>query len=239
MSVGVLFAIDSTGSMRWVHQELCDNIGAILMQFEDEGVPARFAAVGFRDHPADSSSWIETADFNDEENEVDFLSAWLGSLRAKGGGGNGAESSMAGLLHAAQYFTWPEVRRRVAAVFTDDHPHVPDIGVDSWPHVHELLNANGIQQVHLFVDERHTNGYDELDALGYDVIRHTLIKNNKDALESSIRKFVKISSTGFESEVEIITRDTDDNPFDFDDTDTGVINHEELYDDDANPFDDF
>ena len=36
MSVGVMFAIDSTGSMRWVHRELCDNIGNILVQFEDE-----------------------------------------------------------------------------------------------------------------------------------------------------------------------------------------------------------
>ena len=87
MSVGVMFAIDSTGSMRWVHRELCENIGTILLQFEDEGIPARFSLVGFRDYIADSTNWIEFMDFADEE-EIDELANWLDRLKAKGGGGN-------------------------------------------------------------------------------------------------------------------------------------------------------
>ena len=68
--------------MRWVHRELCENIGTILLQFEDEGIPARFSMVGFRDYIADSTNWIEFMDFADEE-EVDELANWLDRLKAK------------------------------------------------------------------------------------------------------------------------------------------------------------
>ena len=238
MSVGVMFAIDSTGSMRWVHRELCENIGTILLQFEDEGIPARFSLVGFRDYIADSTNWIEFMDFADEE-EIDELANWLDRLKAKGGGGNDGESSIAGAVYGIQECSWPDVRRKVIAIFTDDHPHVPDIDVDSWAEFHEILRMNEIEQVHLFVNEKHVDGFDNLDSHGYDVIRYTLIKNNRDALEDSIRKFVKISSTPFDSEIDIIEREESVNPFDMDDEETIYAPEEAVHDPDANPFDDY
>jgi len=238
MSVGVMFAIDSTGSMRWVHRELCDNIGNILVQFEDEGIPARFSMVGFRDHPANSSNWIEMMDFNDEE-EVEHLAGWLNRLKAKGGGGNDGESSLAGALYGVENGQWPEVKRKVLAIFTDDHPHVPDIGVESWFDFQKSLRENEIEQVHLFVNAKHVDGYDDMDSHGYDVIRHTLVKDNRDALEESIRKFVKISSSGFDSEIDIIEREDSINPFDLDSDDVLNDAGEEEFDPDSNPFDDF
>lgn len=238
MSVGVMFAIDSTGSMRWVHRELCENIGNILLQFEDEGIPARFSMVGFRDYIADSTNWIEFMDFADEE-EIDELANWLDRLKAKGGGGNDGESSIAGAVYGIQECSWPDVRRKVIAIFTDDHPHVPDVGIDSWSEFHEILRTNEIEQIHLFVNEKHVDGFDNLDSHGYDVIRHTLIKDNRDALEDSIRKFVKISSTGFDSEIDIIEREESVNPFDMDDEGTIDAPEEASHDPDANPFDDY
>ena len=239
MSVGVMFAIDSTGSMRWVHRELCDNIGNILVQFEDEGIPARFSMVGFRDHPANSSNWIEFADFNDEEEEAEYLAGWLNRLKAKGGGGNNGESSLAGALYGVERGHWPDVKRKVLAIFTDDHPHVPDIGVESWSGFQKSLRDNEIEQIHLFVNAKHVDGFDDMDSHGYDVIRHTLVKDNRDALEESIRKFVKISSSGFDSEIDIIEREDSMNPFDMESEDTPSESEDDAYDPDLNPFDDF
>ena len=116
---------------------------------------------------------------------------------------------------------------------------MPDIDVDSWAEFHEILRTNEIEQVHLFVNEKHVDGFDNLDSHGYDVIRHTLIKNNRDALEDSIRKFVKISSTGFDSEIDIIEREESVNPFDMDDEETIDAPEEASHDPDANPFDDY
>ena len=73
----------------------------LFLQFEDEGIPARFSMVGFRDYIADSTNWIEFMDFADEE-EVDELANWLDRLKAKGGGGNDGESSIAGAVYGIQ-----------------------------------------------------------------------------------------------------------------------------------------
>jgi len=244
MSVGVLLAIDSTGSMRWVHKTLCDNIGSILEQFDNEGVAAQFSLVGFRDYQAESSNWLESMEFSEEEDVSEYVE-WLSRLKAKGGGGNKAESSMAGMAHGVSNFEWPDVKRKVVAIFTDDNPHVPDIGVDSWDQIHNLLISNEIAQVHLFVDEKHTDGYDNLDHSDYFVIRHNLVKDDHSSLEESIRKFVKVSSdgAGFGS-IELIERDVSVNPFDLEITDTKEITSEvadvsEDLDPDANPFDDW
>ena len=242
MSVAVLLAIDSTGSMRWVHRTLCENIGSILQQFDDEGVQAQFSLVGFRDYRAESSSWLETMDFSSEEDVSEYV-AWLSNLKAKGGGGNKAESSMAGMVHGILNFEWPEVKRKVVAIFTDDNPHVPDIGVESWSEIQNVLSSNNIAQVHLFVDEKHQDGYDDLDHPGFVVMRHTLVKDDRSSLEKSIRKFVKVSSDGFGDDVELIERDRSENPFDFEVI--GPIDSEDSdeatddFDPDANPFDDW
>ncbi|MDE0954261.1 MAG: hypothetical protein OR994_06265 [Candidatus Poseidoniales archaeon] len=241
MSVGVLLAIDSTGSMKWVHKELCKNIGSIIQQFDDEGVPARFSLIGFRDYQSSPTNWIEMMDFETAEEEEGLLAEWLSNLVAKGGGNNQAESSMAGLAYGITEFEWPEVKRRVVAIFTDDFAHIPDYNIDSWNEVHEILRDHNIQQVHLFVDERHEEGYDELDSAEYDVIRHPLVKNDRAGLEQSIRKFVKVSSSGFGGDVEIIERDISDNPFDFEDVrprdSSETVDDKGDWDPDANPFD--
>jgi hypothetical protein len=241
MSVGVLLAIDSTGSMRWVHKELCENIGSIIQQFDDESVPVRFSLVGFRDYQSSPVNWIEAIDFETAGEEESLLADWLSNLKAKGGGANQAESSMAGLVFGITNFEWPEVKRKVVAIFTDDFAHIPDYNINSWNEVHEILRDNEIKQVHLFVDEKHEDGYDELDSAEYDVIRHPLVKGDREGLEQSIRKFVKVSSSGFGGNVEIIERDISDNPFDFEDVperdSSETVDDKGKLDPDANPFD--
>lgn len=212
MSVAVLLAIDSTGSMRWVHKELCQNIGSIIQQFEEEGVSVKFSLVGFRDYQSNPADWIESIDFDlTGEEDSEKYANWLSNLKAKGGGGNKAESSMAGVVYGITNFEWPDVKRKVVAVFTDDFAHMPDFNIRTWDESQEILRSNEIQQVHLFVDEKHEDGYDDLDSSEYTVVRHPLVKNDHDGLEKSIRKFVKVSSGGFGGDVELIDRD---NPFD-------------------------
>ena len=65
-----------------------------------------------------------------------------------------------------------------------------------------------------------------------------MVKDNRDALEQSIRAFVKISSTGFDSDIEVIEREDTINPFDSID-DELMPKTEEPVDFDANPFDDY
>ena len=237
MSVGVMFIIDSTGSMRWIHRELCDNLQNIVVQFENEGVPVRFSMVGFRDYIANSSNWIEFVDFTSEET-VEVFTNWLSNLKAKGGGDNDGESSLAGAVYGMEQGHWPDVKRKVLAIFTDDNPHVPDFGIESWEGLHQCIKDNEIDQIHLFIDAKHVDGFDDLDSHGYDVIRHILVKDNRNALEKSIRAFVKISSTGFDSEIEIIEREDAINPFDSID-DELIPDAEVSADFDANPFDDY
>jgi hypothetical protein len=88
--VAVLFAIDSTGSMKWIHNELCRDISSILTRIEDEGVSVQFALAAFRDFPANQDTWIETVDFETEG--VASMQERLRTHRAKGGGGNNRES---------------------------------------------------------------------------------------------------------------------------------------------------
>ena len=86
--------------------------------------------------------------------------------------------------------------RRVVVIFTDDNPHVPDFGVNDWAEVHSTLRDENVEQVHLFTDQKHEPGYDELDDLGYLVVRHPLVRDDAEALEESIREFIRISSEG-------------------------------------------
>jgi hypothetical protein len=234
MNVSVLFAIDSTGSMRWVHKHLCSSLSDIVQQFDDEGANVDFGFTAFRDHKDKPSTWIEHLGFAATE-DVDAASLWLSELKAHGGGGNGGESSLAGLLYGMQQSEWPSSDRRVVVLFTDDNPLLPDFNVHSWKQLHNELRLMDIEQVHLFVDGKHEPAFDELDDVGYTVFRHTLIIDNTDELEAAIREFVRISSDG-SAEFDVIERDTSVNPFAIIDDEPEAA-ETTSDDEDANPWD--
>jgi hypothetical protein len=227
LSVGVLLVIDCTGSMEVIHRYLASSLSSIVSKFQDEGVPVQFSAIGFRDYPAKPETAFEIIDFDEG---INSLESWLSIVRAEGGGSNHGESSMSAIVHGIDSVNWPDVKRKVVALFTDDGPHVPDFKVESWGDAREKLTSNSIEQIHLFTVNRKVERYDELDGHDYVVIRHTLAENGLDDmdvenLEESIRNFVKVSSSGNFGSSEIIVRDDgqfESNPFDVDDFDTGT-----------------
>lgn len=219
--------------MRWVHAYLRETLSNLVYQFEDEGAPIEFSFTAFRDHRHAPSTWIEHLGFTGEE-QVAKARNWLAELKATGGGGNAGESSMAGMLYAIRNSEWPEANRRVVVIFTDDNPHVPDFGVKDWAEVHSTLRDENVEQVHLFTDQKHEPGYDELDDLGYLVVRHPLVRDDAEALEESIREFIRISSEGG-GEFTPLVRDESVNPFDSEATPMDV--GEDDVDVDENPFD--
>jgi len=224
MSVGVLFVIDCTGSMERIHRYLGKSLAKIVGMFEDESVPVEFACMGFRDHKADPSTAFEMTDFYENNTR---LVTWLNNVKSHGGGSNFGESSLSAMVHGVLEVDWPEVKRKVIALFTDDKPHLEDYGVDGWDGAKRVIANAGIEQIHLFTINRKIDSYDDLDDYDYVVIRHKLAENNleemvEEDLEIAMRDFVKVSSSGTFGEAEIIIRDDDDfdiNPFDFDDDD--------------------
>ena len=224
MSVGVLFVIDCTGSMERIHRYLGKSLAKIVRMFEDESVPVEFACMGFRDYKADPRTAFEMTDFYEDHTR---LVRWLNNVRSFGGGSNFGESSLSAMVHGVQEVDWPDVKRKVIALFTDDKPHLEDYGVHGWDGAKQVIANAGIEQIHLFTINRKIDSYDDLDHYDYVVIRHKLAENNleemvEEDLEIAMRDFVKVSSSGTFGEAEIIIRDDDDfdiNPFDFDDDD--------------------
>ena len=224
MTVGVLLAIDCTGSMEVIHNYLAKGLSSIVTKFQEEGVPVQFSAIGFRDYPANPDTAFEVIDFNES---ILPLETWLSSIKAFGGGSNYGESSMSAIVNGINSVSWPVVKRKVVALFTDDGPHVPDYNVESWDYARRFISNEDIEQIHIFTISRKIERYDELDGHDYVVIRHTLSENTLEdledqELEKSIREFVKVSSSGNFGSSEIIVRDDDQfeiNPFDIDDDD--------------------
>ena len=227
MSVAVMLAIDMTGSMQEIHRYLGAKLSEIAQMFEAEGMPVEFAAVGFRDYKDPKKGeygreWIDIIDFEDGRSHgsaVSVLESWLNDITCGGGGSNYGESSIAAVLEGARELTWPDVKRRVVAVFTDDGPHVPDYGVESWEDARRQIEVHQIDQIHLFTTRWKVDKYDDLDGLGYEVIRHELAERqligvDDKALEEAVREFVRMSSEGgFDMDSTTIVRDTTTNPF--------------------------
>ncbi len=224
MSVGVLFVVDCTGSMERIHRYLGRTLAKIVEMFAEEEVPVQFACMGFRDHKADPSTAFEMTDFQENPR---LLIRWLNTVRSFGGGSNFGESALSAMVYGVQSVEWPDVKRRVIALFTDDKPHLNDYLVDGWDGAKRIIADTDIEQIHLFTVNKKIDSYDEMDGHEYVVIRHKLAEEAIDDmvdedLEMAMREFVKVSSSGNFGAGEIITRDDDDfdiNPFDFDDDD--------------------
>ena len=226
MSVGVLFVIDCTGSMERIHRYLGRTLARIVEMFAEEEVPVQFACMGFRDHKADPSTAFEMTDFQENPR---MLIDWLNTVRSFGGGSNWGESALSAMVYGVQSVEWPDVKRRVIALFTDDTPHLNDYLVDGWDGAKRIIADADIEQIHLFTVNKKIDSYDDMDGHEYVVIRHKLAEDAIDDmvdedLEMAMREFVKVSSSGSFGSGEIIMRDDDDddfdiNPFDFDDDD--------------------
>jgi hypothetical protein len=238
MSVAVLFVIDCTGSMRWVHQSLKERLNEIVQQFAKERIPVFFGSMAFRDAPADPTTAFEHYGFPESDSPIDEMTVWLDNLKCKGGGNNQGESSAAGIVIGIQDSTWPNVQRRVVALFTDDGPHVPDQRVSDWKHFRQQLHTFDIDQLHIFTKVRCFERYSEAPDVGYETFFHPL---QPELLEDEIRQFVRQSSSGLggpgESSPKLRERKaTSANPFDAPPTGSTP---EDAPDGGSNPFDDY
>ncbi|MDA7846085.1 hypothetical protein N9A87_03455 [Euryarchaeota archaeon] len=214
----------------------------MVQLFDEEGVRVNFGMAAFRDALADLTNSWEPLGFG---REIPSQQRFLEGLKTEGGGNNRGESSMYALAKGVAHIEWPNhSRRKVVALFTDDKGHMPDIGIDSWEELCEILVLNDINQIHLFVTENKMPWYDALsmtpDCL---IIRHTLSKNLSQ-LEKSIREFVKTTSVDILDETgPLLDRKSPHNPFaNREEVESDpVLSFEEptLYDeDDENIFDD-
>ena len=198
MSVGVLFVIDCTGSMERIHRYLGRTLAKIVEMFAEEEVPVQFACMGFRDHKADPSTAFEMTDFQENPR---MLIDWLNTVRSFGGGSNWGESALSAMVYGVQSVEWPDVKRRVIALFTDDKPHLNDYLVDGWDGAKRTIADANIEQIHLFTVNKKIDSYDDMDGHEYVVIRHKLAEDAIDDmvdedLEMAMREFVKVSSSG-------------------------------------------
>ena len=198
MSVGVLFVIDCTGSMERIHRYLGRTLAKIVEMFAEEEVPVQFACMGFRDYKADPGTAFEMTDFHENPR---LLIDWLNTVRSFGGGSNWGESALSAMVYGVQSVEWPDVKRRVIALFTDDKPHLNDYLVDGWDGAKRIIADADIEQIHLFTVNKKIDSYDEMDDHEYVVIRHKLAEDAIDDmvdedLEMAMREFVKVSSCG-------------------------------------------
>jgi len=139
----------------------------------------------------------------------------LRQLRAKGGGNNSAESSLFA-VRSSLGLRWPESRRRIIAIFTDERPHIPDRLVESWDSINKDLVEAEINQVHLFVTPNRQTDYEGLTFSGVQILFHDLTRD-LTSLDKSFRDFVQTSSEWDDDDDEdIVPDDWDDevNPFD-------------------------
>ena len=242
MSVAVFFAIDCTGSMGWMHKRLKEKLSEIVQQFNEERIPVFFGAVGFRDtFSASTGNPFEILGFPQSDEPVNEMTEWLGNLKSKGGGNNDGESSLSGILMGLRNSSWPNVQRRVIALFSDECPHLPDQGVRNWEQFRKSLHNNDIDQIHLFTPQQIYEDFIGVDDIGYDTYRHEL---EPELLEDEIRQFVRQSSTGIGntgSGAPRLKERTSVNPFDAPPSIPQIEDKkiEPDTDEDINPFDDF
>ena len=242
MDIACMLVIDSTTSMGWIHRYLREHLARTISDFKVEGRTIEFGVMGFRDTKCSKHPWLEYNSFGGissgaDANWLDYLlegrsrkrarkkssPIWhplsteetLRRLRAKGGGNNSAESSLFA-VRASLTLRWPESRRRIIAVFTDERPHVPDQLVESWDSINNDLDEAGIDQVHLFVKPNRQADYEGLTYSEVQILFHDLTTDMEN-LDSSFRDFVQTSSEwDDDDDDDIVSEDWDEeaNPFD-------------------------
>ena len=158
----------------------------------------QFACMGFRDYKANAKTAFELTDFQENPR---LLVNWLNTVRSHGGGSNFGESALSAMVYGVQSVEWPDVKRRVIALFTDDKPHLNDYLVDGWDGAKRIIADADIEQIHLFTVNKKIDSYDEMDDHEYVVFLTQLAEDAIDDmvdedLEMAMREFVKVSSSG-------------------------------------------
>jgi len=140
-NVDLVMVIDVTGSMGHVLKQVKSaalnfhDLMATRMASKGKHVAQlRVRVVAFRDMFADQECFIESR-FFELPHEHNEFAAFVGALKAKGGGGDGPESGLEG-LSLAMHSDWTKMgdrRRHVIVVWSDARPHPLENGRGNAP----------------------------------------------------------------------------------------------------------
>jgi hypothetical protein len=153
--------IDVTGSMghiiRQVKSAALNFHEQLSLRMADKGkhvAKLRVRTVAFRDMFADQECFIESRFFELPQEHTEFAD-FVGSLKAKGGGGDGPESGLEG-LSLAMHSDWTkdgDKRRHVIILWSDARPHPLEKGSGNVP---ATLNGRVCQSFGDLTDEWET-----------------------------------------------------------------------------------
>ncbi len=143
----VVFVLDVTGSMADFIDGVKDGIGDFADGLKKARIDARVALVAFRDGPNKEPSEVLTFAGEPFTTDIAAFKKAVGRLKADGGGDE-PESSLDGLVEAAELKFRPRTAR-VLILITDAPPKLPDLRMKSVAACVTALTERKIDQVHL------------------------------------------------------------------------------------------
>ena len=156
------FVIDCTQTMQWVLDTICQNLAKLVGIFEEGRLRMRYGILEFRDSKVQKEPMIQhkfgKSHFTADPSE---LKKKLLSLTAKGGGPP-KESVFDALKMAVEEPDWREDTTKIVVLFTDAQPHKPDVNVKSWQECCDVIEASGIDMLHLVVHKDYLDDYKKL-----------------------------------------------------------------------------
>ena len=156
------FVIDCTHTMQWVLDSICQNLIKLTDIFDEAKLRMRYGLLEFRDNKVQKEPMVQH-NFEDSHFTTDstLLKKELSTLTAKGGGPP-KESVFDALKMAAEEPDWRDDATRIVVLFTDAQPHKPDVNVKSWQDCCDIIEASGIDMLHLVVSKDHMKDYEKL-----------------------------------------------------------------------------
>jgi hypothetical protein len=223
----LILVMDCTGSMKWVSTILKANLSNIVVGFAEHRIKVNVGLMEFRDALVSKErdiafnlhKWKNGKFLTDEVGEV---ADEVSKLKFKGGGDNGAESSLDGIWRAASHGGWTEGARRVLCVFTDDKPHEPDETIQSVRDLVGRISDMDIYAMGMFT--RYQEPYEELVMARntHGLLRvywsNLEIAKEEGELKEQIDQFVEFTSESFDEhditiEDSLNEEDGAENPF--------------------------
>ena len=130
--IDIVFAIDSTGSMKNNVDAIRSKIDNITREVSKKSSSPRFALIDYKDHPQfnpNNQNYLAKTDLNFTSNISDLETA-LGSLNYEGGNiGNTNASVYSGVMQAVN-MKWRNGVKKIVVVIGDAPPRDPEPGTD-------------------------------------------------------------------------------------------------------------
>jgi len=193
--------------MKWVSTILKANLSNIVVGFAEHRIKVNVGLMEFRDalveHQRDIAfNFHEWKNENTLTDDVGEVAEAVSNLKFKGGGDNGAESSLDAIWHAAFHDDWTEGARRVLCVFTDDRPHEPDETIQS---VGDLVNR--LTELDIYAMGMFTKYQEPYEGLVMTRNAHGLLRvywsdlgiaKDEEELKEQLGQFVEFTSESFD-----------------------------------------